>query len=159
MAKTYNCNECGKVIIFDNDVLGKNGRPRPLNEDHSIHMHIKKPQVVGGEQVQGNFYEEKKQEREEYWKQRDAIFEERFKITQEHWVVQQNLLIKISSGIDRLVDWLQLNNKTPSETKKKITELQEEKEGLAAIINLKEDTIAELNSALAKTSFKPANEV
>src|SRR5437870_12295884 len=36
--KVYKCNKCNKEICFDNGVIGKNGRPIPLNLDSSKHQ-------------------------------------------------------------------------------------------------------------------------
>lgn len=150
----YNCNECGQEIFFFNDKLGKNGKPRPCESDGRFHVHIKKPNVVGQKVID----EPVQNDREEYWRKRDEIFERRFALTQSHWATVENLLLAQAKELQDIATWLKANHSSKG-SKEAITELNDKTHNLESIINLKDGEIANLKDALAQTSFKSGNEV
>lgn len=151
----YNCNECGQEIFFFDDKLGKNNRPRPCEKDGTFHIHIKKPNIVGQKPREE---EPVKDDVSEYWRNRDQIEEQRFALTQSHWTTVENLLLAQAKELADIATWLKANHGSKS-GKEVISELNEKTHQLEGIINLKNDDIESLKSALAKTSFKSGNEV
>jgi hypothetical protein len=155
-----NCWECGKEIIFKDDVLGKSGKKRPLNPDGSFHQHIKSPPsggLVEKPQVSGGTYDGKSPE--ETIREQEERQQKILELTQQHWSVVEHILNKIVSKLDELSFWLKTSNKSPSKTKEQVDELFEEKTALEDVIRLKDTENKDLQNALAKTSFKTGNEV
>ena len=155
-----NCWECNKEIVFKDGVLGNNGKKRPLNPDGSFHQHIKTPPSGGlsqTPQVAGGTYDGKSPE--ETIKEQEERQQKILELTQQHWSVVEHILNKIVSKLDEVSFWLKTSNKSPSKTKEQVDELFEEKTALEDLIKLKDEEVTQLNSALAKTSFKTGNEV